>query len=596
MEKQFDVTIADRKLIAEDTYEMSFDFGNIPFSFSAGQYVWIKLPKLNYPDERGEVRAFSVASSPNIKNQVTIVFRKSESGFKKTLLETPIGSKVVLSGPFGSRLLPSDSSRPIIFVAGGVGIAPTRSMIKSALENKYKPEIYLIYSNNKPERAVYLDELSTLKAKNPNFSYDSIIGNIAFGFIEDVIKKFKTPIWYITGPKEMVRAVTRILFEQKVPEEDIRLEEFYFSPETILEELVFPEKEPEEKLLELEKFKLAVENSTDHIIITDPDGVIQFANKAAEVITGYKISEMVGQTPRLWGGLMDGEFYKNLWKTIKYDRTSFTGEITNRRKTGETYLALTKIAPVLNSKSVLVGFVGTEDDITKEREIDRAKTEFVALASHQLKTPLSAINWSIEGLLDDKKAKLTEKQTKTLKDVYKMSQQMGDLVITLLDISKIQLGTFVIELKETDISAICDEVLKSLEVKIESNKTKVGRKYPDKFIVQTDPRLVKIIIQNLISNAVKYGKSEGEIVVGFEKSDSQVLIQVSNEGNPIPIEEQPRVFERFFRTAEVKGIEGTGLGLYMTKEIVEKLGGKIWFKSSPNTGTTFYVSLPAKTD
>jgi PAS domain S-box-containing protein len=592
MEKLFEVTIADRKLIAEGTYEMSFDFGDIPFDFLAGQYVWIKLSKLIYPDERGEVRAFSIASSPSVKNKVTIVFRKSESGFKRTLLELPVGTKVSLSGPFGSRLLPRDSSRPLVFVAGGVGIAPFLCMIRWATETNLSQQLHLLYANQNTERTAYSEDIFELKDKNPNFTFTSKIGPITEEDIDDIRAISDNIVWYISGPKEMVHGMARMLAKKGITEENLKMEEFHYSPGSYNIDQT-NETDLEKDLLGMENFRLAIENASDHIVITDADGIIYFANKAAEKITGYKISEMLGQTPRLWGGMMSPEFYKNLWITKKVKKESFEGEITNRRKTGEIYLAKAKIAPILSKEDSLIGFVATEEDITKEREIDQAKTEFVALASHQLKTPLSAINWSIEGMMADKKSKLTEKEKKTLGDVYKMSQQMGDLVVTLLDISKIQLGTFVIELKETDLSTICEDVLRSLEGKIESGKIKIDRQYSEKFVMQTDPRLIKIVIQNLISNAIKYGKSAGRVSVGIEKSDGQVLIQVLNEGVAIPQEEQPMVFERFFRAAETKGIEGTGLGLYMTKEIVEKLGGKIWFKSGPEIGTTFYVSLPA---
>ncbi len=592
MEKMFEVTIADRKLIAEGTYEMSFDFGNIPFDFLAGQYVWLRLPKLFYPDEKGEIRAFSICSSPNIKNSVMFTFRKSESGFKKTLLEMPIGAKIFITGPFGSRVFPEDPAKRMVFLAGGVGIAPFLSMIRWATETNFPQQMYLLYANQNTERTAYSEEILELKAKNTNFTFTSKIGPITAEDIDDIRADSNDIVWYISGPKEMVHGVARTLFNKGMTEENIKMEEFYYSPESFnIDQAKVTDLE--KNLLGLENFRLAIENVSDHIIITDADGIIYFANKAAEKITGYKVSEMLGQTPRLWGGMMSPGFYKNLWITKKVKKESFEREITNRKKTGEIYLAKVKIAPILSKGDSLIGFVATEEDITKEREVDQAKTEFVALASHQLKTPLSAINWSIEEMMADKKSKLTEKEKKTLEDIYKMSQQMGDLVVTLLDISKIQLGTFIIELKETDLSAVCEDVLKSLEGKIEEKKVEIDRQYPEHFMMQTDPRLAKIIVQNLISNAIKYGNSGGKVSVGIERSDGQILIQVSNEGKAIPQEEQLSVFKRFFRAAETKETEGTGLGLYMTKEIVEKLGGKIWFKSGPGIGTTFYVSLPS---
>jgi PAS domain S-box-containing protein len=122
--------------------------------------------------------------------------------------------------------------------------------------------------------------------------------------------------------------------------------------------------------MELEGFKLAIDNSPNHIIVTDVNGVIKYANPIAEKITGFRVSEMLGQTPRLWGGLMDKEFYENLWRTIKIDRQKFISEILNRRKNGELYTALLQISHLMQGDK-LVGFVATEEDISVRKQIEK---------------------------------------------------------------------------------------------------------------------------------------------------------------------------------------------------------------------------------
>jgi PAS domain S-box-containing protein len=120
--------------------------------------------------------------------------------------------------------------------------------------------------------------------------------------------------------------------------------------------------------LSLEMFKLAVDSAYEHMIITDADGMIQYANSSASRITGYSYDEIIGNNPRLWGGQMDPKFYQAMWKRIKYDQLTFEGEILNKRKNGELYMAWSTISPIFSKWNKLVGFVGMERDITKEKE------------------------------------------------------------------------------------------------------------------------------------------------------------------------------------------------------------------------------------
>ena len=152
---------------------------------------------------------------------------------------------------------------------------------------------------------------------------------------------------------------------------------------------------------DLEKFKLAVENASDQIAITDKEGVVLYINKAVELITGYLAKEIIGQKAgKLWGGLMEKDFYTKMWKIIKEDKIFFKGEIKNKRKNGQIYYAEINISPILDKNDDVEFFVAIERDITQAKDIDRAKTEFVSIAAHQLRTPLSAINWSMELFID----------------------------------------------------------------------------------------------------------------------------------------------------------------------------------------------------
>ncbi len=359
-------------------------------------------------------------------------------------------------------------------------------------------------------------------------------------------------------------------------------------------------KELEEAKLDLEKFKLAVDNVGEQIVITDPDGIVLYANTALKKITGFKPEEVVGKkvgTGELWGGLMGKRFYQQFWHQIKTKKKMFTGELTNKRKNGQKYIAAASIAPVLNRKGEVVYFVGVERDVTREREIDRMKTDFISLASHQLRTPLSAIRWFLEMLLNGDLGRLTKKQKEVIEDIEKSNDRMIELVNSLLNISRIESGRIIVEPELVDLKELVSGVVEELEEYIQKKKqtviVSIHHQLPK---IKLDPKLVRQVYLNLISNAVKYTPEGGEINVFVSKKDKQVISQISDTGYGIPKEEQHRIFERFFRASNVvkQEVGGTGLGLYLAKAIVESSGGKIWFKSEVGKGTTFWFTLPMK--
>ena len=264
---------------------------------------------------------------------------------------------------------------------------------------------------------------------------------------------------------------------------------------------------------DLEKFKLAVDNTSEQIIITDPEGVILYANKASEIITGYSIKEMIGtKAGKLWGGYMDKEFYITMWRIKKEEKKPFIGEINNKRKNGEEYTVAISSNAILNKKGDIEFFIAVERDVTKEKEIDRAKSEFVSLASHQLRTPLSSINWYAEMLLAGDAGKMNTEQKDYVQEIYDGNQRMVDLVNALLNVSRIELGTLAVEPKPTNIKNMAEGVLKELRPQIKDKKQKVTKKYDKKLPkVNVDPKLMRIVFQNYLSNAVKYTPEKRKI-------------------------------------------------------------------------------------
>lgn len=351
---------------------------------------------------------------------------------------------------------------------------------------------------------------------------------------------------------------------------------------------------------ELEKFKLAVDGVSEHIIITDPDGVVQFVNPAAEKITGFSREEIIGKksgSKDLWGGLMPPEFYKKLWTTIKIQKKSFSGEIKNRRKDGTEYYARSTISPILNKDGDVQFFVGIERDITREKEIDRAKSEFVSLASHQLRTPLTSVHWYSQILTGSKKKITKKRQREYLEKIENGAERMVTIVDVLLNVSRIELGTLPVRIREVDTGALIDSVLDEQAQAIKKKGLHVEKKIAARLPkLYTDPTLLRMVIQNLVSNAVKYTQKNGAINLSLkaDPKTKRITFTCRDTGYGIPKKDQDKIFTKLFRADNVKQKpeSGNGLGLYITKSVLEVLKGRIKFTSAENKGTTFSVSLP----
>ncbi|MCX6738764.1 MAG: ATP-binding protein [Candidatus Parcubacteria bacterium] len=361
---------------------------------------------------------------------------------------------------------------------------------------------------------------------------------------------------------------------------------------------------------DLEKFKLAVDTASDGVVISDSEGIILYTNKGSEKITGFSQKEVIGQkagSKKNWGGLEDTTFYKNLWDIIKTQKKTYVGGLKNCRKDGEKYDALLHISPILDKSNEIKFFVAIERDISKEKMIDRSKTEFVSLASHQLRTPLSFVNWYSEMLLGGEVGPLNEKQKKYLEEIYAGNQRMIELVNSLLNVSRLDLGTFVIEPMQINIQEMTKSLLKELRPQSEKKHIVIQEDYdsiPPTFLA--DPKLLRMVFQNLLSNAIKYTQDSGTVTLNVQKVDKKIIfagqemkeenlvISVSDTGMGIPDEQKDKIFTKLFRTdnAKVSEAEGNGLGLYIIKSVIDQSGGQIWFDSKENQGSTFYVSFP----
>jgi len=241
---------------------------------------------------------------------------------------------------------------------------------------------------------------------------------------------------------------------------------------------------------------------------------------------------------------------------------------------------------------------GTVRLVGQMARVNKLKSDFVSVASHQLRTPLSAIIWEIELLLSKNKKGLNERQKKSLETISSLSRRMARLVNDLLDVTRIDQNRLMLRKEIINIVDITEKSIedlsslstsRSINIEFNVNKKRIPK-------ITGDPERIRLVIENLLNNAIKYVVKRGKIEIKIVRRDNFVVFSIRDNGVGIPDEQQSQVFDKFFRSDNVVKYqtEGTGLGLYIAKNIVEQTGGKIWFQSIENVGSVFSFSLPVK--
>lgn len=372
------LSIIDSKKVAKNTYEIRFDLKENSFRFATGQYIHVTLPRLTDHDPRGNARDFSISSSPNDKF-LAITIRGSDSAFKKTLISGK--TKAYITGPFGIFTLPEDPIRPVILIAGGVGITPFMSMMKYATEESLPHNIKLLYTNKDGEGMPYTDILESLQKENKNIKIKKYFPQITANDIKKELPN-KEAIFYISGNPAMVYNVQTILESLKISQKWINVELFsgYKEYEKNTES-EFQIKPPEHKLAQrslpdLEALLQALSNSAI-VSETNAAGTITFANDKFVEIAKYTRQELIGQNHRiLKSGEHSNAYYENMWSTISRGRI-WRGVLKNKAKDGTFYWVDSSIAPILGKDGKPVKYISVRFLVSERQQAEEALRESV---------------------------------------------------------------------------------------------------------------------------------------------------------------------------------------------------------------------------
>ena len=341
---------------------------------------------------------------------------------------------------------------------------------------------------------------------------------------------------------------------------------------------------------ERNKTMAIIENLTDGVILLNKKKQIEIINSPATELFNIGKKEAIG---KCFVDLLDDIENIPEIKKILIDKDRIRSIYREEVATLDgLHLEITSV--LLKDEIEEKGFLIIIHDVTKEKLIEKMKTEFVSVAAHQLRTPLSAIKWTIRMILDGDVGEINEEQRELLEQTYISNERMIRLINDLLDVSRIEEGRLLYDQEDARIEDVLDSVIEASQEMLRNKNMvlEVNKKETPK--VRIDKEKIGVVIQNLLENAIKYTEQGGKIKITLDNDEKNVIFKIEDSGVGIPKSQQDRIFTKFFRAENVTRMEtnGTGLGLYTTKNIVQAHKGQIWFESEENKGTTFYFTIP----
>jgi signal transduction histidine kinase/CHASE3 domain sensor protein len=314
----------------------------------------------------------------------------------------------------------------------------------------------------------------------------------------------------------------------------------------------------------------------DGVLLTDPFGRVTAVNRALEALTGWTEDEARGRT------------YAEVLP-IAEDQVGGPADLVSRY--GRKVPVTVSSAPIFDARGRVVGGVDVIRDVSKEREIDEVKSALISTVSHELRTPLTLIHGFAELLV--LRDMPVERQRSSAVEILDASRRLARLIDDLLSVSRMESGRLVLDPRPLDLGTVVERILSPFRAMAATHtlRAKLPGSLP---VVWGDPDKVEQILTNLVGNAIKYSPGGGEVLVTVEHDGDSVQVSVRDQGIGMSPRDMGQLFEKFYRVDrdEVRRAGGTGLGLYITKRLVEMHGGRLWAESWPGVGSVFSFTLP----
>jgi len=375
---------------------------------------------------------------------------------------------------------------------------------------------------------------------------------------------------------------------------------FNATAEALAQTVASLENEEQVTSAERNKLRLVLAGVTNAVIAVDTNRNVILFNKAAEALTGYSMQEVLGKPVQ---GIIklfssDSQITVEQYCPIKSDLEGPVFRKNNLKFLGRNnkeYVVNLVSGRIHEGENINLGCILTFQDVTREFAMEKTKREFVSIAAHQLRTPLTGLSWISEVLLSGTKGALSVGQRELVEKSVDAVRRMVELVNDLLDVSRIEEGRFGVRPSQQPIYPMLTRVLDALQKEAQIKNIALTAKFQEGLPeLSIDANKLEFVFSNVVDNAIKYTPTGGSVVVSAERKGNEVVVSVTDTGIGISEPDADRVFTKFFRSREAISYftDGSGLGLYVAKNIVDQHGGKIRFESSKGKGTTFSVSLP----
>ncbi len=345
---------------------------------------------------------------------------------------------------------------------------------------------------------------------------------------------------------------------------------------------------------ERQRLRAILDTAGEGIFFTDRRGIIEYINPAMERLTGYSSAEVLGHDPNIWhSGPTPAAVFDTMWRSILHGEV-WQGEVVNRRKDETLYDSALIVAPLVRADQQIIGFVAIARDITRQKELDRLKDQFVANVSHELRTPLTNVQLHVNLLEHGAPAKRDQYLQTLKREVVRLEA----LIENLLSLSRLDLGKLTITLGPIDLNHLVSQLADDRRSLIAETgllvETQLDQHLP---LAQADEMLLSQILANLMTNAMHYTPPGGRVTLSTttrQQADQDwITVTVTDTGPGISAQDLPHLFERFYRgeVGRRSGTPGTGLGLAICHDIALKLNGHITVDTQPGRGAAFTVWL-----